>query len=532
MELNRCLLATLLWVGPPGSAQAPNADFLLPEPAAKPPAALALALEGLRANALAVHINLLASPRLEGRGLGTRGLDLGAEYLATRLAEAGLAPFGDAVAGQRTPSWFQAVPFRRLRQPSATLTLRFPAGEPLRLASGAEGLFPKLAPGSVSVPLVFAGHGLREKALNHDDFQGLEVKGKAVLFLGGLPPGDGWRQPPFLTRYTPEDPDDRYDARLEVLRKLGAAMAIALEEDFPEPNKARKLAAEAAFLDPAEAPPAEGPSLVRIPAAKAKELLARLGIGMTLPGATATLDSTGLLQVETSRNVLAVLPGSDPKVRDEAVVLGAHYDHLGRVDGVIRPGADDNASGVAALLEIARAFAASPRKPRRTLVFAFWTGEEEGKFGSSHYVRHPSWPLQRTRAYLNLDMIGHPWTAAELRKLVAEARLEPAEAYLAAVKPADFIEPGVASSAPWLGQVLAAAASHVGAPLHLDWTDGLHGGSDYRPFARAGVPFVRFFGNFFPDYHKPGDTPDQVDPAQALKITRLALATAWLLAER
>ena len=113
MELNRCLLAALVWIGPPGFSQAQSADFLLPDSAAKPPAALALALKGLRANALAVHINFLASPRLEGRGLGTRGLDLGAEYLAARLAEAGLAPFGDAVAGQRTPSWSLERPLHR-----------------------------------------------------------------------------------------------------------------------------------------------------------------------------------------------------------------------------------------------------------------------------------------------------------------------------------------------------------------------------------------------------------------------------------
>lgn len=530
MELNRCLLAALLWAGPPGFAQAQSADFLLPDPDAKPPAALTLALKGLRANALAVHINFLASPRLEGRGLGTRGLELGAEYLAARLAEAGLQPFGEGAA--RTPTWFQGVPYRELGQPSGIATIRFAQGDPLRLTSGTEGLFPKRAPGSVSAPLVFAGYGIQEPELGHDDFRDLDLKGKAVLFLGALPPGAAWRKSPFLARYAPENPEDRHDARLEVLRKRGAVLAIAIEEDFPEPGKAARKAAEPAFLDPAGVAPPEGPGLMRIPAAKGKALLARLGIDGVQPkvlaGCTLTLDSAGTVREQSSRNVLAILPGSDPALGKEAVVLGAHYDHLGRVDGVIRPGADDNASGVAALLEISRAFA--PLKPRRTLVFAFWTGEEEGKFGSSHYVRQPRWPLARTAAYLNLDMIGHPWTAEEIRKLVTDARLDRGEAFLA--RPEDFIEPGVATSAPWLGPVLATAGSGVGAPLHLDWTDGLHGGSDYRPFARAGIPFVRFFGNFHPDYHQPGDTPDRLDPAQVLKITRLAFATAWLLADR
>ena len=100
--------------------------------------------------------------------------------------------------------------------------------------------------------------------------------------------------------------------------------------------------------------------------------------------------------------------GTDPVLRDHAVVIGAHVDHLGRSGDTIYPGADDNASGVAALLEMARAFASSPVKPKRSLAFAFWTGEEEGKLGSGYYVRHPHWPLERTAVYLNLDMIGHP----------------------------------------------------------------------------------------------------------------------------
>ena len=529
MELNRFLVAALLWTGLQGSVQGQGADFLLPDSSRILPPPLATSIGEMRATPLAAHISFLASPRLEGRGLDSRGLDLAAEYIATRLAEAHLLPLGDqAKVGGR--SWFQSVPFRRILHPSGTLTIRrADASKALVLAAGEDGLFPKLAPGSVTLPLVFAGHGIQEPGMGHDDFKGLDVRGKAVLFRAGLPPGDLWRKPPYLGRYAAEDPADRYDARLDQLRRLGAAAAIAIEEDFPAPGSAAKLAAEPAFLDPAEAPPSDSPLLLRIPATKGQEILRLLAIA---PGAAATLACSGTLQPVASRNVLAVLPGADPRLRDEAIVLGAHYDHLGRRDGVTYPGADDNASGVAALLEIARSFALSAQPPKRTLVFAFWTGEEEAKFGSSHYVRHPAWPLARTTAYLNLDMIGHPWTREEICKLVEESRLVNAGDFLDRVKTEDFIEPGVATGAPWLGPLLAQAGSGLGFPLHLDWTDGLHGGSDYKPFARARVPFVRFFGNFFPDYHKPGDTPDRLDPGQVLKITRLAFATAWLLAER
>jgi Zn-dependent M28 family amino/carboxypeptidase len=245
---------------------------------------------------------------------------------------------------------------------------------------------------------------------------------------------------------------------------------------------------------------------------------------------TATIRTGGNERLVTSRNVAGFIAGSDPRLREEAVVIGAHMDHLGRVGDVVYPGADDNASGVAALLEIARTFAASPSRPKRTLVFAFWTGEEEGKFGSGYWVRHPLWPLKHTLAYLNLDMIGHPWSMDEIRKLVADTGLPNGEQFLARVKPADFAEPGVAEWSPDLAQVLRRAGPASGLALHLDRTDGRSGGSDYRDFARAGLPWVRFYGNFFPAYHEPGDTADQLDPAQVQRMARFCLATAWLLA--
>jgi Zn-dependent M28 family amino/carboxypeptidase len=238
------------------------------------------------------------------------------------------------------------------------------------------------------------------------------------------------------------------------------------------------------------------------------------------------------VQPAPSRNVVGMLEGSDPQLCQEAVVMGAHMDHLGLQGGVLHPGADDNASGVSALMEIAKALAASPVRPRRSLVFVFWTAEEAGQDGSFYYVRHPLWPLERTVAYLNLDMIAHPWTAEEIRALVAAADPGEAAPLLARATPANFAEPGLAQWAPGLADALGAAARGTGMVLHLDRGDGRNGGSDYRAFARRGLPWIRFFGNFFPGYHEPEDTPDQIDPGQVQRMARLAFATAWLLADR
>jgi Zn-dependent M28 family amino/carboxypeptidase len=187
---------------------------------------------------------------------------------------------------------------------------------------------------------------------------------------------------------------------------------------------------------------------------------------------------------------------------------------------------------VAALLEVARAVAASPVKPRRSLVFALWTGEEEGHFGSEHYLRHPLWPLAHTPVYINLDMIGHPWSPAEIRALVEEKKQKLGDDFWKSLKPEWFAEPGVPDWAPELEAVLARAGRGTGMSLHFDRVDGGSGGSDYAGFARGRIPWVRFFGNYFPGYHEAGDTPDRLDMDQVQRMASLALATAWLLADR
>ena len=136
--------------------------------------------------------------------------------------------------------------------------------------------------------------------------------------------------------------------------------------------------------------------------------------------------------------------------------------------------------------------------------------------------------MDRIAAVVGDDLI----LESEIRKLVADSGLTDGDRFLEGLKPADFAEPGVADFAPDLTPVLARAARGTGISLHLDRTPGVHGGSDYRDFARARIPFLRFFGNFFKGYHEPGDTPDGIDPAEVQKTARLALATAWLLADR
>jgi hypothetical protein len=542
--------ATLAWLfvawliagGAAGQA-APQAnraaeDFALAGTAPALPPAAAAGVAAIRAEALAAHIRFLASPALAGRGLGTPGLDAAAEYAAAGLALAGIAPLPAGEAAGGAPAvYFQPVPLREISAFGGALTLEQRQGDARRSRSflaGKDCLLPEMAPQVISAPLVFAGYGIREDTLGRDDYRGLDVRGKAVIILGGVPAGAPWQAPEIRKRWLGEPAEPSYRAKLEAARSHGAVAVLVVEADDWPARLAEKDAVVEHFFQNAE-PGTEddGPPLVRVSGAAGEFLgLGEHTANGALAGVSATIEAHGDERLPVSRNVIGWIPGRDDGLRSEAVVIGAHIDHLGVVGGAIHPGADDNASGSAALLEIARVFATASQRPRRSLVFVFWTGEEEGHLGSQHYVRHPRWPLAHTTAYLNLDMIGHPWLDKEIRELVSSAHLENGEQLLAKVKTEDFAEPGVADWSPELAEVLRRAGPAVGLTIHLDRTDGLHGGSDYRSFARAHIPFVRFFGNFFPDYHEPGDTADRLDPAQVQRVARFCLATAWLLADR
>jgi hypothetical protein len=224
------------------------------------------------------------------------------------------------------------------------------------------------------------------------------------------------------------------------------------------------------------------------------DAFARLGLAPAF-GKSYFQDIPSLLNEGTAkaglvgRNVAAVLSGADPKLKDEWVVLSAHYDHLGRRGDVLFPGADDNASGVAMLLEVAEAFALAKDRPRRTLVFAAFDKEEFGLLGSTHFAAHPPLPFRGLKAFLTADMLGRSMAnvmdeyvfvlgsehSLRLRRLVEE------------VRPPKGLEIG-----------------RLGADL-------IGTRSDYGPFRDRKVPFLFFSTGQHPDYHKSTDLPERVD---------------------
>jgi membrane-associated protease RseP (regulator of RpoE activity) len=188
-------------------------------------------------------------------------------------------------------------------------------------------------------------------------------------------------------------------------------------------------------------------------------------------------------------NVIAILPGTDPALASEAVVVGAHFDHVGQAGGVLHPGADDNASGTAVVVELARAFAAAGGTAR-TLVFVLFSGEEIGLLGSGHYVRHPVVPLDRTVAMVNLDMVG---------------RLRDGRVHV-----------GGTDSATTLRDAVADAARGSGIQVVVRGTP--YSPSDHVRFYDGGAPVLFFFTGMHDDYHGPGDTAEKINAAGMAEV--------------
>jgi Zn-dependent M28 family amino/carboxypeptidase len=200
--------------------------------------------------------------------------------------------------------------------------------------------------------------------------------------------------------------------------------------------------------------------------------------------------------------VIALLEGSDPALKDQVVLLGAHLDHVGGQGDVYYPGANDNASGSAAVLAIARAMAGREGRPRRSMAFALWSSEEAGLFGTRNFVEHPPFPLERVVAYLNFDCVGH----------------------------GDSIEVGGGEEYPGFWNA-AREIDRSGRGLMVADTRG-GGGADAQPFQQAGIPNLYFASRFsYAHLHQPTDRPETLNPPLLAAVARLGRDLAWKIAQ-
>lgn len=372
------------------------------------------ALASIRPHAIRAHMGFLADDLLEGRRTATRGYDLAAKYVAAQFEALGLEPAGTG------GSYFQPVPMVKISENEPECSLAFVREGRTTELRYWQDYVGGTQDGNVTASVVFAGFGVTAPELGYDDYAGIDVRGKIVAVMFGAPPTFPHNQRAYYS-------DTWVGARNALAHGVAGLLLIfppEIERMFPWDlflQHARWPALS--WLDEAGRPHHAGPPAAILSRKTAEELFAGAPHSLEevfknaasgrpqsfeLP-VRVSLRNTNQRERIESPNVAAVLRGSDPRLKDEYVVLTAHLDHLGvgdPVDGdAIHNGAYDNASGVAILLEVANAFTRLPAAPRRSVLFLAVTGEEEGLNGSGFFAHHPTVPIDRIVANVNLDMI-------------------------------------------------------------------------------------------------------------------------------
>lgn len=482
--------------------------------------------DSIRQSELREKIVFLASRELKGRGNGSPQLKEAADYIAQSLQRSGVKAAGDR--GGFLQNFEMFIP--RLG-PSNAFTLD---GGAMRLGSDYVPHF--LSPkGDVRGSLVFLGYGVSAPHLGFDEVSRVNLRGRIAVVIDGYP-RSGDENSPFAIIDTTDFATVPSKARS--VYESGAAGLIVIQnpanrnwtmaqlEDTFSPQYPLR---EAPMGDPAEpgnpklpvviVPPSLGTRLVPGIAALQRS------IDETLKPQSLAIDRTAALRVDVERttfgtqNVVGTIEGSDPQVRDQVIVIGAHYDHDGESGGEIWPGADDDASGVAGMLELAEAFGNGAAPPRRTLVFCAFAGEEKGEVGSRHFVAHSAALVPRMAAMLQLDMIGRNEEHGADARLGLQRETSASNANSINVLGSIF--------SPDLKRQVEAANAGIGLQIRFRYDDArqnLLRRSDQWAFLQKQVPSLFFYTGEHPDYHRPTDTADKINYPKLEKIVKLVYA--------
>jgi hypothetical protein len=454
-------------------------------------------------------IKSLTAPSMEGRGAGTKGIGRAASMLEKYYKHLGLQPAG-------TNSYFQ--PFSVITGAKLKSHNRITvdnAGQKNDLKLNQDFVpFSFSSSGAAAAPLVFAGFGATAEEFGYDDYAGLDVKDKIVLLL----------------RYEPAS----------FAAKSGNAGLTRHSQLITKAINARNHGAKAIILVNGKLGDGEEDLLTRFGSVSGPENIGILLVqvknqiadewfkaaGKSLAEVQGQIDHAMKPQsfafpeqlhvslnvdIETTRatvnNVLAYLPGKS----DEYVIIGAHYDHLGYGNadslapsqiGQIHPGADDNASGTAGVLELARLFAPMKGQLSRGILFASFAGEELGLLGSAHWVQNPTLPIEKAVAMLNMDMIG---------------RIKDSKVYIGGVGTGSTLKSDLEQA-------------QAGSNFKIEYSPGGYSASDHTSFVTKRIPVLFFFSGLHSDYHKPSDTWDKIDSQSAARLVDVVGKTAIELA--
>lgn len=500
-------------------------------------------LEAITTDAIKAQLGFLSSNWTEGRMAGEKGEFLSSDYIASILQIYGVKPGGDLFQSSiitNSPKTADRTYFQNF-----LLLKKSPGEEQIMKVKSAEGqtsrtytftygvdyyLRQPSASVEVEAPVVFTGYGFKSEKLKYNDFSKIDLKGKFILRITGVPE--------FARKQLSQNEVASAERDIENIARAGGAIGIIevypnttvivspARKDFnnisPSENTPRSSQANVSFSIPGKTNPE---SLLRIMVSvkTANEILSGTGIVIEdfikrtdsgSPVATTIITGKSLLLKTTSvttavsvRNVIGVIEGNDP---NQILVLGAHYDHMGMSNGYLWNGADDNGSGTVGVMTLAKAIMATGKKPDKTIIFAFWTAEEEGLLGSRYWVQNPTCDLKNVKLNVNFDMISRYINDNEPNKVTMTYTI----------------------SNTGFKDITAANLKKYGIDLLVDYQPSADppGGTDHRSFVAVGIPIMRFKPGHREEYHTPDDDFSTIDWDIMEKIIKISFANVWELA--
>ncbi|HVU96662.1 MAG TPA: M28 family peptidase [Puia sp.] len=459
----------------------------------------------ITAEDLKKHLFIVASADFEGRETATEGQRKAAAYIENDFRSLGLRPGNGDNYQLQYPVYQDSLESASLSVNGQSFVFNKDFFVPVSLDYSAE---------MGAADIVFAGYGLSDST--RDDYKNLNVKGKIVLVLGANPPGTQMPAGRAARRF--------FLARQEAAQKNGAAALLILQSTAP-----RNVREPKGNMSMTEYPRTLFPNTFYITDDVARAItrddfssVQNAGsLGKTYAAGVKLVVKKTTLHLQSS-DVLGFLEGTD--LKDQILVISAHYDHLGKRGNVIWYGADDDGSGTVSVLEIAEAFAkakAAGKGPRRSVLFLANSGEEKGLFGSQYYSEHPTYPLDKTTADLNIDMIGRIDPNRKIGDSTNYVYVVGSDKLSTELKP------------------ISEGNNKKYSKLELDYKfddpsdpEMIYYRSDHFNFARKGVPIIFYFDGIHKDYHQPSDTPDKINYDIMEKRARLVFFTAWEMANR
>jgi hypothetical protein len=520
-------------------------------------------LRSITLDAMKGQIEFLSSDWMEGRATGEKGFALAADYVASMFRVFGVAPAGDqggfggrgyiVMRSNERPGPPERTYFQNFNLietlPGGTSSMTvLKAGreytfvEGTDYMSGASGRGAAAMGTKFNAPVVFVGYGLTDKEKGIDDFAGIDVKGKVILRMSGYP-GMNDRESPMYKKLVGDNPRSAFELtarKNENLDKMGVLGVIDITTGNQDLAKRWGVSAYNTTMAPAETGPRTNWKPMRLDTKDVTAtpvsiiatekiinlLLQDSGIDIakfekdaaagtlkfkpvSLNGVNIAFKSEVNSRRVNVRNVVAMIEGENP---NEIVVMGAHLDHMGMDNGKIWNGSDDNASGTVAVMTIAKAFAESGVKPKRTVIFAAWCGEEKGLLGSKYFTQYPTiGKIADYKFYMNFDMIARDEATDTLKN---KKTITYTKAF------------------PKLEEISKTNRDQYKVNLKLTFTtaEAPSGGSDYASFSAVKVPVIAWQSTLHPEYHQPSDEVGLTNWNKVVEVTRLGYLQMWDIA--